>query len=72
MTKTELIKENERLEQELHNANNSYEYWKNEHDMYFSILEELKDKINKCPIIQFSLTCDIVQKQKLLDIIDLL
>lgn len=70
MTKIELIKENERLEQELHNKQN--EYLMRESDLYFNKLIELDSKINDDLILKFLENCTIVQKQQLEDFISTL
>lgn len=72
MTKPELIKEVERLEQELHNAQNSVFYWTDEACKYTDLYNDLKNDIEQNGILNFIKECSIVDKQKVEDFISTL
>jgi len=69
MTKTELIKENERLEQELHNSQNSCIYLERETENYSKLYFDLKQDVDEQEILKFLQECSVVQKQQLEDFI---
>lgn len=69
MTKDELIKKNIQLEEELHVANNSIEYWQEETKAYQKLYYDLQENIDNEIVMSFLNTCSIVDKQKLEDFI---
>jgi len=64
-TKTELLDNIKKLEQELHESNNSSEYWSHEYSVIFEMHEKLKSKISNDVIFNFLSNCSIIDKEKL-------
>lgn len=72
MTKDLLLKKNIELEEELHVAHNSIEYWQEESEAYMKLYRDLEQKTESDVISNFLINCSIVQKQKLEDFIQTL
>jgi len=69
MTKSELEKKLIALEQELHEAHNSIEYWQEETEAYRKLYFELQTKVECDEIYSFLKDCSIVDKEKLIEYI---
>ena len=67
-TKEELINTIQSLEQELHESNNSAEYWSHEYHKLLEAYEALK--ISDEPIQIFLASCSIIDKSKVEDFIN--
>lgn len=67
LSKPQLIAKLEDLEQELHNEQNSSEYWSHE---YHKLLEEFnKLKNDNNPVVTFLKNCSIVQEIELTNLL---
>jgi len=69
-TNEELQKDLIRLEQELHEANNSVDFWIGESNAYEKLFRDLENKIECDEVYSFLNNCSIVEKQKLIDFIN--
>ena len=67
-TKEELIKTIQALEQELHESNNSADYWSHEYHKLLESYEALK--ISDEPIQLFLASCSIIDKASVEDFIN--
>lgn len=65
MTKEQLIKKIEELEQELHNANNSVDYWVEESDKFQNLYYSLDAKISGNPIFETLQNCSLETEFKI-------
>jgi len=72
MTKDLLLKKNIKLEEELHVAHNSIEYWREESEAYMKLYRDLEQKTESDIVSSFLLNCSIIEKQKLEDFIQTL
>lgn len=69
MTKEQLLKKLEDLEQEIHNATNTIEYYIEESNKFSGLYFNLESNIENNPIMQASKNCSLIQMQKIEDFI---
>lgn len=67
LSKEQLFKKVVELEEELHQANNSTDYWNYEYNQLLARFQEM-DKSDD-PVLKFLQDCNIIQKEQLLNFI---